>query len=71
MPRLEDAQWERLKQRAHRAERLPQGLESNRVRDVLRTFIGRRTMGTTVARGWQEQSRSLEALVEQAWSADR
>jgi hypothetical protein len=68
---LEDAEWERLRSRAHRAEKLAQGLEANRVRDVLRTFIRRRTMGTTVARGWQELPHSLEALVEQAWSVDR
>jgi hypothetical protein len=69
--RLEDEEWERLKARANRAEKLPQGLEANRVRDVLRTFIRRRTMGTMVARGWQELPHSLEALVEQAWSMDR
>ncbi len=68
---LEDAEWERLKLRAHRAEQLAQGLEANKVRDVLRTFIRRRTMGTTVARGWQELPHSLEALVEQSWSVDR
>jgi len=68
---LDNGTWERLRVRAHRAERLPQGLEANRVRDVLRTFIRRRTMGTTVARGWQELPHSLEALVEQAWSVDR
>jgi hypothetical protein len=69
--KLEDAEWERLRVRARRAEKLPQGLEANRVRDVLRTFIRKRTMGTTVARGWQELPHSLEALVEQAWSVDR
>jgi hypothetical protein len=69
--RQEDAEWERMRERARRAEKLPQGLEANRVRDVLRTFIRRRTMGTTVARGWQELPHSLEALVEQAWSVDR
>jgi hypothetical protein len=69
--KLEDAEWERLRMRARRAEKLPQGLEANRVRDVLRTFIRKRTMGTTVARGWQELPHSLEALVEQAWSVDR
>ncbi len=68
--RLEDAEWERLRARAHRAEKLPQGLEANRIRDVLRTFIRKRTMGSTVARGWQELPHSLEALVEQAWRVD-
>jgi len=68
---LGDVEWERLRVRARRAEKLAQGLEANRVRDVLRTFIRRRTMGTTVARGWQELPHSLEALVEQAWGVDR
>lgn len=68
---LSDLEWERLRERACRADQLPQGAEANRVADVLRTFIWKRAMGTTVMRGWQELPHSLEGLVEQAWRVDR
>jgi hypothetical protein len=70
-PHLPDAEWERLKERARRAEPVGRSLDANRLRDVLRTFIGRRAMGTSALRGWQEASTRLEALVEQARRVDR
>jgi hypothetical protein len=69
-PRLPDEAWERLRERARRADRMNQGPDVKRVRDVLRTFIWKRSMGNAVMRGWQESSAGLEALVEQAWSVD-
>jgi hypothetical protein len=70
-PRLPDEAWERLRERARRADQGSQGPDVKRVRDVLRTFIWKRSMGNAVMRGWQESSAGLEALVEQAWSVDQ
>ncbi|MFL5344534.1 MAG: hypothetical protein ACJ8AT_07060 [Hyalangium sp.] len=69
-PRLPDEAWERLRERARRADQGAHGPDVKRVRDVLRTFIWKRSMGNAVMRGWQESSAGLEALVEQAWSVD-
>ncbi|WP_224248506.1 hypothetical protein [Hyalangium gracile] len=69
-PRLPDTEWERLRERARRADQLSQGRDAERIRQVLRTFIWKRSMGNSVMRGWQESS-SLESLVEQAWSFDQ
>jgi hypothetical protein len=70
-PPLPDAEWERIRERARRADQLTQGRDRERVRDVLRTFIWKRGMGNSVGRGWQESPASIEALVEQAWSVDK
>jgi hypothetical protein len=70
-PHLPDAGWERLRERARRADQLKQGPDTERVRDVLRTFIWKRAMGNAVMRGWQETSEGLTGLVEQAWRVDR
>ncbi len=70
-PRLPDEAWERLRERARRADQIRQGPDIERVRDVLRTFIWKRAMGNAVMRGWQESPAGLEALVEQAWSVDQ
>jgi hypothetical protein len=70
-PRLPDAAWERLRERARRADQMRQGPDVERVRDMLRTFIWKRAMGNAVMRGWQESPAGLEALVEQAWSVDQ
>lgn len=69
-PRLPDEGWERLRERARRADQGAVGPDVKRVRDMLRTFIWKRSMGNSVMRGWQESSAGLEALVEQAWSVD-
>jgi hypothetical protein len=70
-PHLSDEAWEVLRERARRADLLNQGSDSERVRDVLRTFIWKRGMGNAGMRGWSEQSSRLEALVEQAWRVDK
>jgi hypothetical protein len=70
-PRLEDEAWERLRERARRADLRAQGEDTERVRDVLRTFIWKRGMGNAVMRGWTELPSGLEALVVQAWRVDR
>jgi hypothetical protein len=69
-PHLPDAAWERLRERARRANLQSQGPDAERVRNVLRTFIWKRGMGNAGMRGWMESSPSLEALVEQAWRVD-
>jgi hypothetical protein len=69
--RLEDGDWERLRERARRADLTNLGADAERVRDVLRTFIWKRGMGNAVMRGWRELPSGLVALVEQAWSVDR
>jgi hypothetical protein len=70
-PPLPDTEWERLRERARRADQRGQGRDGERVRDVLRTFIWKRGMGNSVGRGWQESPAGLDALVVQAWSVDR
>jgi hypothetical protein len=70
-PRLADEEWERLRERALRADQRTLGADAERVRQVLRTFIWKRAMGNSVMRGWQELPSGLEALVEQAWRVDR
>jgi hypothetical protein len=70
-PRLPDGEWERLRERARRADSLRVGPEVEKIRDVLRTFIWKRAMGNAVMRGWQEPPAGLEALVEQAWRVDQ
>jgi hypothetical protein len=70
-PHLSDEQWERLRERARRADLMSQGEDAERVRDVLRTFIWKRAMGNAVMRGWRELPTGLVALVEQAWSVDQ
>jgi hypothetical protein len=69
-PHLPDTAWERLRERARRADLQSHGPDAERVRDVLRTFIWKRGMGNAGMRGWREESSSLEALVEQAWRVD-
>jgi hypothetical protein len=71
VPPLSDEAWEVLRERARRADLQNQGVDAERVRDVLRTFIWKRGMGNAGMRGWRELPASLEALVEQAWSVDR
>jgi hypothetical protein len=70
-PPLADEAWERLRERARRADQRALGVDAERVRHMLRTFIWKRGMGNSVMRGWTELPTGLEALVEQAWRVDR
>jgi hypothetical protein len=70
-PPLSDEAWERLRERARRADQRTLGVDAERVRHVLRTFIWKRGMGNSVMRGWTELPTGMEALVEQAWRVDR
>ncbi len=67
---LPDEQWARLRERARRADQKGLGLDADRLREVLRTFIWQRGMGAATQRGWHDTTSSLEALVEQARRVD-
>jgi hypothetical protein len=70
-PPLADEAWERLRERARRADQRALGVDAERIRHLLRTFIWKRAMGNSVMRGWTELPTGMEALVEQAWRVDR
>ncbi|NPC84092.1 hypothetical protein HPC49_38500 [Pyxidicoccus fallax] len=65
--RWPEHRWARMVESARRAAPISSSPEAAKVRELLRTFILSRSVGTPLTRGWWEPD-SLEALVHQAWS---